>query len=305
MIAPTSTGEGTMRAKRTSRGVASGAIATMISVCAGGMIAPAFASAAPSVASGVTGTWVNSAATSGITRVVIRRTADGGITVDTSSKCGQRRLCRSGKLAATLFGADVSATTGKQFMTNQQFGAHNRVLTGRVATTRAGRRLTITWNDVSTDGSRFNAAGSRVFRRVGAATSTNVVGAAATTYPAGRQPTVPDAFLGVWNNVDPATQSLVRLEITRAGDGSLLVHQFGACSPTACDNGVAPGIVYGPSGRSATANRFLVAADYGFARTVIVGQPIAKNGTLTIVNYTEFAGGDSRANYALTERFRK
>ena len=43
-------------------------------------------------------------------------------------------------------------------------------------------------------------------------------------------------YNGTWVNIDPATNDIVRLEISSSGN-TINVHWFGACSPTPCDNG--------------------------------------------------------------------
>jgi hypothetical protein len=279
-------------------------IVGLLAAMASMVLAPATASAAPSAASGLIGTWTSSAR-SGIVKLVISKSSGGGIKVDAFSTCGKAKPCESGKLSAVVFGPSASATTGAVFETNQALASYNQVLLGRLVSTTRGRRIALDWYDVYHAGPRHNSAMSRSFKRVGRATSTRKTGTATTAYPTGRQPHAPDALVGVWHNVDPSTRGTVELDITRALDGSLLVHVFGACTPTPCDNGVTPAIAYGPSTTATTATRFLAPADYGFKRTVLAGLPISSTGVLTVNTYSEFTDGSGRSNYFTAERFTK
>jgi len=269
------------------------------------ILVPASASGAPSAASGLIGTWTSASATGGIVKLVIRSSGGGGITVDTFTACGRRKRCESGKLSAVVFGSSVSSTRGTSFETNQAFGSFNRVLLGKLVSTRRGRRIALDWYDVYHSGSRHNSVASRTFKRVGRARSTAKRGTSTTAYPPGRQPVMRDASVGVWHNVNNATRGLVELDITRATDGSLLVHAFGACTPTPCDNGTVPAIAYGPSTSSTTGTRFLAPVDYGFKRGFLTALPISRSGVLTVSSYNEFTDGSGRSNYVNTERFTK
>ena len=288
---------------RTQRRGAAATVVAVVTAVAGLVALPGFASGAPSAASSLTGTWVASGATSGVVKVVIRRSAGGAITVDSYNACGRPRPCASGKVAATVFGPAADSVTGTWFASNQALAGASQVLLGRLVSTSRGRRLTIEAYTVFRDGSRSNTAQTRQFRRTGRASATTRNGTAATTYPAGKQPSVPDAMVGVWHNVLKAPKALVRIEITRANDGSLLVHPFGACTPTPCDTGVTAAIAYGASPSATSATRFLAPADYGFKRTLYAGLSISSKGVLTVATSSEFTDGSGRSSYALLERF--
>jgi hypothetical protein len=264
-----------------------------------GLLAAERTTRAPIAAPALTGTWVNGKATSGIVRVVIRKVTGTGITVDTFSRCAGGRLCEAGRVPAVLYGPAADSTAGTTFQTHQVLPTSTRVLIGTVTKVGGKRRLLLDWYDVAANGARRDSSGSRAFTRTGAAAATARAGTVATSYEPGKQAPVADTLLGVWNGVSTGAHALARLELTRAGDGSLLVHAYGACTPTPCDNGVAPAIAYA----APTGTRFLVPADYGFKRSLLAASISA--GTLTVTTLSEFTDSSGRSNYAITERLRK
>jgi hypothetical protein len=250
----------------------------------------------PNASAALIGTWTNATATSGIVKLVISP-AGTGIRVNTFTKCGTK-LCQSGKVSGLVFGVGAGSATGASFRTNQTFPGSNRVMLGRVI---SGPRIALDVFNTYKDGVRYNTAGTRVFKRVGAATSTTSVGVSATTYPSGRQSRAPNSFLGTWHNTNAATTDIVQYIITRAANGSLLVHEFGACDPTPCDNGTHSAISYGPSTTATTANRFLVPNNYGFANDLTAGS--LSLGVLTMRVWTQFTDGSGRSNYTFVGTF--
>jgi hypothetical protein len=269
-------------------------------VIVGAAVAPAtLAGGAPAPYSGLLGTWT-SASTTGIVKLVISP-AGTGMTVDAFAKCTGPALCESGKVSAVVFGTGPGSPTGRFFRTNQVFSTYNRIMMGSLASTSAGPSITVTWYLTYKDGVKYNTLVTRAFKRVGPATSTPKVGTASGTYPLGRRPHAPDSFLGTWNNTNPATESVVKYVITRQEDGSLLVHEYGACTPTPCDNGTSNAITYGASSTSPTATRFLSPSDYGFEREVRIGSLV--NGVLHVSAWIQFTDGSGRSNYGAAETF--
>jgi hypothetical protein len=265
------------------------------------MLVPAIsASGLPNANSGLLGTWTNAAATSGIVKLVISSSGTG-IKVDTFTKCAGTQLCESGKVSAVVFGTSSGSTTGRSFETNQKLAPYNRVMLGRLISTSSGPRLTVDWYLTYHDVVNYNASENRTFKRVGSATSTTKNGTTATTYPSGRQSRAPNSFLGTWKNTNPATTGVVKYVITRSGNGSLVVHEFGACHPTPCDNGTHASISYGSSSTATTANRFLVPANYGFMVELSAGS--INGGVLTVRVWIQFTDGSGRSNYLFAGTF--
>lgn len=267
----------------------------------GATMAPAtLAGGAPAPSSGLIGTWT-SPGTTGIVKLVIS-SASGGIKVDAFSKCPGTNLCESGKVSAIVFGTTADATKGNFFRTNQTFPTYNRIMVGRLTSTSAGPRIGVSWYLTFKDGVHYNTWAARTFARVGPATATSKVGTASSAYPSGRRPLAPNSFLGTWNNTNPATDFVVKYVITRASNGSLLVHEFGACDPTPCDNGTSSSIAYAASSTSATANRFLSPSDAGFERELRIGS--LNNGILSVSAWVQFTDGSGRSNYGVAETFK-
>ena len=104
------------------------------------------------------------------------------------------------------------------------------------------------------------------------------------------------AFGGHWNNVDPATTSIVTVDMTIRGGGALYVHPWGACTPTPCDWGMklttptVPGVAY------------TVTYNQGFAVKKL-GITIIAGGKLQIVTNVVFTDNSGRAPYQKTDVF--
>lgn len=80
------------------------------------------------------------------------------------------------------------------------------------------------------------------------------------------------ALAGTWNACDQATRNLVRIVIAPSG-AEITVHAFGACSPTPCDWGAVPGLVYADRDR------------------------ILDNGSLILETFTHFTDKSGRSDY--------
>ena len=104
----------------------------------------------------------------------------------------------------------------------------------------------------------------------------------------------PKNLLGKWNCCDKNTRNIVQVVLDTKGS-TLLVHVFGACSPSPCDWGVVEGIAYGDSVIATDAIAFSARYDFGFSEVIVTG--LLDNGTLIVQTYTKFKDGSGRSNY--------
>jgi hypothetical protein len=100
--------------------------------------------------------------------------------------------------------------------------------------------------------------------------------------------------VGTWVNCDHQTRGLVRLMIAANGP-EITVHAFGACSPTPCDWGVVPGLVYADNVISTPAVAFSTVYTFGFKQTTIVGKLLY--GALIVETFDHFTDNSGRADY--------
>jgi hypothetical protein len=249
------------------------------------------------------GTWLNSdPATGNVKQLVIAADGAGGIVVDAFGACTPT-LCEWGRAPAVVYGGNVSSTRGSRFQVNIDHGFARSVLLGRLGKSGAGPVLRLTGYTAFTDGSgRRNYSWTDEYTRTAPAT-TSVDATPTVDYPMGFEPTPADGIVGTWVNTNPNTPAVVMLEITASVTGSLLVHEFGACSPSPCDNGIVPGVVYGASVSSTTGDRFIAAYEPGFKRHQLFATFRPKNGTLVVSEFSEFIDGSGRSNYEMTETF--
>jgi hypothetical protein len=103
------------------------------------------------------------------------------------------------------------------------------------------------------------------------------------------------ALLGTWKP-KVGNGGLAQLVLTSA-NGVLQVHGYGSCSPSFCDWGTVPGVVYSANVSSAAGNTFTASFDFGFATEILTGTINGTGRLMTINEYTEFAPGDGRDNY--------
>ena len=101
-------------------------------------------------------------------------------------------------------------------------------------------------------------------------------------------------LLGTWVNCDPQTRGLVRLLITAAGN-EVIVHGFGAGSPTPCDWGPVNGLVFADNVTAKPALAFSAVNTFHFKQTTIVGHLL--NGTLIVETFDHFTDKSGRADY--------
>src|SRR5580704_8259342 len=71
-------------------------------------------------------------------------------------------------------------------------------------------------------------------------------------------------LLGTWTNINHATRDLVKIVIAASGAG-ISVDTFGACSPTPCNWGSAPGLAYAANVSSSPAVAFSAQYKFSFA----------------------------------------
>jgi len=104
-------------------------------------------------------------------------------------------------------------------------------------------------------------------------------------------------FVGNWINVSPSG-NLPRVQINSI-PGGVTVHIWGKCTPTPCDWGTQPGLLYSPNaatnpltGAVAVTSSF----PQSFARRTVVIRPLGTN-QIEVEVYTEFTDHSGRHNY--------
>ena len=101
-------------------------------------------------------------------------------------------------------------------------------------------------------------------------------------------------LVGTWVNVDHQTRGMVRLVIAASGN-EITLHGFGACSPTPCDWGVVPGLVYADGVTGSNAIAFTGMYTFGFKQTTVVGK--LENGALLVKTFDHFTDKSGRSDY--------
>lgn len=104
----------------------------------------------------------------------------------------------------------------------------------------------------------------------------------------------PGALVGTWVNVDHHTRGMVRLMITANGN-AITVHGFGACTPTPCDWGTAPGIVYAENVTATPGIAFTATYNFSFKHTTLVGHLL--DGALLVESFDHFTDKSGRSDY--------
>ena len=114
-------------------------------------------------------------------------------------------------------------------------------------------------------------------------------------------------LVGTWNNVNPTTGGILKVEIINDATG-FKVHTYGACSPTPCDHGAVAASPFSKTVSSSSAQGFSAQYNFGFSTMLVTGQRVYNidGGTfLELETRTKFAPGDTRFDYTRTEIFRK
>ena len=112
----------------------------------------------------------------------------------------------------------------------------------------------------------------------------------------------PGPLDGTWHNCDKQTRNIVKIVIRSAGD-TLLVHAFGACTPTPCDWGEVKGLAYATSVAGGPAVAFSALYPAGFKDTILTGH--LDGASLEVEDFNTFKDGSGRANYFTREHFCK
>ena len=99
---------------------------------------------------------------------------------------------------------------------------------------------------------------------------------------------------GTWNACDHATRNLVRIVVVPSG-AEITVHAFGACSPTPCDWGAVPGLVYAADVSSTAAIAFTAQYRFSFSQVIVTG--FLDNGSLIVETFTHFTDKSGRSDY--------
>jgi hypothetical protein len=106
---------------------------------------------------------------------------------------------------------------------------------------------------------------------------------------------------GRWENTNPASRGIVRLEVTVRG-GGLWVRAFGAAQPAPRDWGeVAAGPLFSDSLLSLKGHGFFARYDFGFLESHL--QTNLSQGLLIVAAFNVFKDGSGRANYFSREFF--
>ena len=148
-------------------------------------------------------------------------------------------------------------------------------------------------------------------RAVGlAAMAAVVVGFASPASASPVPPKADGALLGTWVNVNSSTRSVKQVIVTPNDNGSVSVDAFGSCSPTLCEWGSVPAIVYGTSvsattGLSFQTDQSFLSGRTEWSRTTLLGtvRKTAVGLRLTLRELTVFEDGSNRKNYNVTEQF--
>ncbi len=101
-------------------------------------------------------------------------------------------------------------------------------------------------------------------------------------------------ILGTWVNCDHHSRGLVRLMITAAGT-EVMIHGFGACTPTPCDWGAVAGLIYADNVAATPAVAFSAVYSFTFKQTTVVGRLL--NGALFVETFDHFTDKSGRADY--------
>jgi hypothetical protein len=110
-------------------------------------------------------------------------------------------------------------------------------------------------------------------------------------------------FNGTWENINPNTNSIVKVDISVSGT-TVSVRPWGKCSPTPCDWTSQIGVAYtNTSAGNISANTEGITAVYspGFSVSTVVITPTPEKISVSV--YTKFTDGSGRTNFTITESF--
>jgi hypothetical protein len=156
-------------------------------------------------------------------------------------------------------------------------------------------------------------AAGKVTKLVGVATMAALaVGfAAAPAQASPVPPTASPALYGTWVNVNGASNSVKQIVVSPTRIGNVAVDAFGACTPTLCEWGRVPAIVYGAnvsstSGATFQANQRFLSNGVEWSRTTLLGHVVRTSVglRLSLHELTVFEDGSGRKNYKVNETFK-
>jgi hypothetical protein len=124
-------------------------------------------------------------------------------------------------------------------------------------------------------------------------------------------PHASSALLGTWVNTNSSSNSVKQVVISPSKIGTVIVDAFGACSPSFCEWGKVPAIVYGTNVSSTTGvtfqtNQRFLSGDSEWSRTTLLGSVgRTRDGLrLKLRELTVFEDGSGRKNYEVDETFK-
>jgi len=125
-------------------------------------------------------------------------------------------------------------------------------------------------------------------------------------------PTASSALSGTWVNVNSASRSVKQVIVTPLRTGAVAVDAFGSCTPTLCEWGRVPALVYGSSVSAKVGTYFqsrqrFVSGGKEWSRTTLIGRVVRTTSglRLSLRELTVFEDGSGRKNYAVTETFKR
>ena len=113
-------------------------------------------------------------------------------------------------------------------------------------------------------------------------------------------------FAGNWENVDPKTRGLSKLNIDIKGT-RVRIQAFGKCHPRDCPWGFAAGTVYAPSVESSmveSAQAISTIYITSFSQVILIIRPV-ENDQIEVEKLTKFTDESGRANTRYVERMKR
>jgi hypothetical protein len=111
-------------------------------------------------------------------------------------------------------------------------------------------------------------------------------------------------LVGVWENVDPNTSGIVKIEIYERGL-ELSVRAWGSCSPDPCDWGTVDGLAYSTSVMGTVAVGFTAHYRLSWKSTIVAGSLTREDGGNLFVSFWSEFLIDPRSSYASWYQFRR
>ena len=123
-------------------------------------------------------------------------------------------------------------------------------------------------------------------------------------------PNASSTLLGTWVNTNPSSNSVKQVVISPSRLGNVMVDAFGACTPSYCEWGKVPAIVYGTNVSSTTGATFqtdqrFLEGSTEWSRTTLLGRVVRTDTglRLRLRELTVFEDGSGRKNYEVDETF--